>query len=90
MPPNFSNNHVWYVGPLAGFAWDVFGDGKMSIRGGYGLTYTRIFTNQDCSFSCASNPPAFQSTNLQNPSFPGSGRFGYRQGCDHRRSIGCR
>ncbi|GAC1419459.1 MAG: hypothetical protein NVSMB62_12160 [Acidobacteriaceae bacterium] len=70
VPTNFSNNHVWYVGPLAGFAWDVRGDGKMSIRGGYGLTYTRVFTNQDCSFSCGGNPPAFQSTNLQNASFP--------------------
>jgi hypothetical protein len=70
LPNNFSNNHVWYAGPLAGFAWDVFGDGKMSVRGGYGITYTRIFTNQDCSFSCASNPPALQSSNLQNANFP--------------------
>jgi len=70
VPNNFSNKHVYYYGPLAGFAWDVFGDGKTSLRGGYGITYTRIFTNQDCSFSCASNPPAFSSTNLTNTSFP--------------------
>jgi hypothetical protein len=70
VPPSFSNNHVWYVGPLVGIAWDVFGDGRTSVRGGYGITYTRIFTNQDCSFSCASNPPAFQSSNLQNANFP--------------------
>jgi hypothetical protein len=69
-PNNFSNQHIWYAGPLAGFAWDVFGDGKTSLRGGYGITYTRIFTNQDCSFACATNPPAIQSSNLQNPSFP--------------------
>ena len=70
IPNNFSNNHVWYVGPLAGFAWDVFGDGKTSLRGGYGITYTRIFTNQDCSFSCASNPPVLGSSNLTNANFP--------------------
>ncbi len=70
LPANFSNNHIWYAGPLAGFAWDVFGDGKTSLRGGYGLTYTRIFTNQDCSFACAANPPRLQSANLQNTSFP--------------------
>jgi hypothetical protein len=70
VPNNFSNNHVWYAGPLAGFAWDVFGDGKTSLRGGYGITYTRIFTNQDCSFNCATNPPAISSSNLQNPLFP--------------------
>jgi hypothetical protein len=69
-PTNFSNNHVYYVGPLFGFAWDVFGDGKTSLRGGYGITYTRIFTNQDCSFSCASNPPAFQTVSLSNTAFP--------------------
>jgi hypothetical protein len=69
-PTNFSNNHVYYLGPLFGFAWDVFGDGKTSLRGGYGITYTRIFTNQDCSFSCASNPPAFQTVSLSNVAFP--------------------
>ncbi len=70
-PTNFSNNHVYYTGPLVGFAWDVFGDGKTSVRGGFGITYTRIFTNQDCSFSCASNPPAFQTVSLTNVAFPG-------------------
>ncbi|GGG90300.1 TonB-dependent receptor [Silvibacterium dinghuense] len=69
LPKNFSNEHNWYLGPEIGFAWDVFGDGKTSFRGGYGLTYTRVFTNQDCSYHCALNPPALSTSNLQNPDF---------------------
>ena len=70
IPQNFVSNHNWYVSPMVGFAWDVFGDGRTAVRGGYGLTYTRIFTNQDCSFNCATNPPFIQSVNLNNPRFP--------------------
>ena len=70
VPQNFSGQHTWYGGPIIGLAWDVFGDGKTSFRGGYGITYTRVFTNQDCSFACATNPPAIQSVSLTNPSFP--------------------
>ena len=70
LPVNFSNAHRWYFGPDAGFAWDVFGNGKTSLRGGYGISYTRIFTNQDCSFNCIANPPAFSNQNLSNLVFP--------------------
>jgi hypothetical protein len=70
LPVNFSNNHIWYFAPDGGFAWDVFGDGKTSLRAGYGESYTRIFTNQDCSFGCIANPPAFTSQNLANLVFP--------------------
>ena len=70
LPVNFSNNHIWYFAPDVGFALDVFGDGRTSLRGGYGISYTRIFTNQDCSFQCIANPPVFTSENLTSLVFP--------------------
>ena len=62
LAPDSSLGSLWKpdknnFAPRLGFAWDVFGDGTTSLRGGYGLAYERNFGN--VTFNVIQNPPAY-------------------------------
>jgi hypothetical protein len=61
------NNATHLLGPRAGLAWDVFGNGKTAVRAGFGIYYSLI---DDLSFLLNSLPPYNGSASFTNASLP--------------------
>ncbi|MGO9863834.1 MAG: carboxypeptidase regulatory-like domain-containing protein, partial [Terriglobales bacterium] len=70
VPRGMVNNHWLTFGPRLGFAYDLTGQGKTVIRGGFGIMYERIQGND--MYDAATNVPAdahveFNNVTFQNP-----------------------
>ena len=66
-PRGFVENHKGTLAPRFGFAWDLRGDGKTAVRGGYGIGYYRIEGND--VYAMVGNPPFSKVATFFNPPF---------------------
>jgi outer membrane receptor protein involved in Fe transport len=65
----YRNPSLKNFAPRLGIAWDPIGDGRTSVRGGFGIFYDEILPKY-YFFSGSLNPPFTTRTSIQNPSFP--------------------
>jgi outer membrane receptor protein involved in Fe transport len=66
--PLYRNPTLKNISPRVGFAWDVMGDGRTSVRGGYGIYFNT--NNQQNLIVTVTNPPVTPRPVINNPTFP--------------------
>ena len=66
--PLYENPTFTNLSPRVGLAWDVFGNGRTALRGGYGLYFNT--NNHQNLIVTVTNPPFTPRPVIANPTFP--------------------
>lgn len=83
LPRGLVQDHPWKFGPRLAFAYDLTGQGRTVVRGGYGIGFYRVEGND--AYQLVGNPPFANIVTVFNPPLdnPGGGTVG----ADRPRSV---